>query len=71
EWKDIIKRLTDRHGHDLQPFTLDQVARASFYEHKHHLFTYPEIPGFKELTIDTTGKTEESVADEIKRVAGV
>jgi hypothetical protein len=71
EWKDILKRLTERHGHHGVSLTLDQIGRASFYEHKHPLFTYPVIPGFTELTIDTTGRTEESVADEIKKVAGV
>ena len=71
EWKDILKRLTERHGYHMNQTVLDQLGRASFYEHKHPYFSYPEIPGFKERTIDTTGKTEESVAEEIQRVAGV
>ncbi len=71
EWKDILKRLTARHGHHFHPITLDQIGRASFYEHEHYLFSYPEIPGFKEMVINTTGRTEESVADEIVKVAGV
>jgi hypothetical protein len=71
EWNDILKRLIARHGHHMNQSVLDQLARASFFEHKHYLFTYPEIPGFTELTIDTTGRTEESVTDEIKKLAGV
>ncbi len=71
EWRDILKRLLDRHGHDMHANVLDQLGRASFYEHKHQMFTYPTIPGFTERIIDTTGKTEASVADEIKKVAGL
>jgi hypothetical protein len=71
EWNDILKRLMARHGHHMHQNVLEQLGRASFYEHKHPLFTYPVIPGFTEQTIDTTGKTAESVADEIKKVAGV
>lgn len=71
DWYDILKRLTDRHGPHAHQNVLDQLGRVSFYEHKHPLFTYPVIPGFTELTIDTTGRTEESVAEEIKKVIGV
>ena len=70
-WNDILKRLTERHGQHGHQDVLDQLGRASFCEHKHHLFTYPVIPGFTERTIDTTGKSAESVADEIKKVTGV
>jgi hypothetical protein len=71
DWNDILKRLTARHGRDAQHNVLAELGRASFYEHKHYLFSYPEIPGITERTIDTTGKSAESVAEEIKRVAGV
>jgi hypothetical protein len=71
EWKDILERLMARHGQDHHQNVLEQLGRGSFYEHNHHLFTYPEIPGFTERTIDTTGRTAESVAAEIKKVAGV
>ncbi|MCE9567026.1 MAG: hypothetical protein K8U57_33910 [Planctomycetes bacterium] len=70
-WSDILKRLTGRHGHDMRANVLDELGRASFYEHKHPMFTYPVIPGFKERAIDTTGKTEEAVVDEIRRVVGL
>ena len=69
EWHDILGRLMKRHGDPAN--VLDQLGRASFYEHKHAMFTYPQIPGFAERTIDTTGKTAEAVSDEIKKVAGV
>jgi hypothetical protein len=69
QWNDILARLTKRHGDHAH--VLDQLGRASFYEHKHHMFTYPDIPGFTEKTIDTTGKSEDSVADEIRKVAGI
>ena len=71
EWKDILQRLIERHGRDDPHRLLEELGRGSFYEHHHHLFTYPEIPGFTEQTIDTTGRTAESVADEIKVVAGL
>jgi broad-specificity NMP kinase len=71
EWNDILKRLTDRHGHEANHNILAELGRASFYEHKHYLFSYPEIPGITERTIDTTGKTAESVAEVIRKVAGV
>ena len=71
EWTDILKRLRDRHGHDGHDNVLAELGRASFYEHKHHLFSYPAIPGITERTIDTTGKTADSVAKEIIKVAGI
>jgi hypothetical protein len=71
DWNDILKRLTERHGRDAQHNVFAELGRASFYEHKHYLFSYPEIPGITERTIDTTGKTAESVAEVIKKVAGV
>lgn len=71
EWSDILKRLTDRHGHEGQHNILAELGRASFYEHHHHLFCYPEIPGITERTIDTTGKTAESVAQMIIKSAGL
>ena len=71
KWNDILDRLMARHGQDQQQDVLDQLGRGSFYEHKHQFFTYPAIPDFTELTIDTTGKTAESVANEVRKVAGV
>ncbi|OWK36746.1 hypothetical protein [Fimbriiglobus ruber] len=71
EWKDILKRLTDRNGHEANHNVLAELGRASFYEHKHPLFSYPELPGITERTIDTTGKTAEAVAEAIKKVAGL
>jgi hypothetical protein len=71
DWNDILKRLTDRHGHDGNHDVLEELGRASFYEHNHYLFSYPEIPGITERKIDTTGKTAESVAEIIKNVAGL
>ncbi|WP_020472183.1 nucleoside/nucleotide kinase family protein [Zavarzinella formosa] len=71
DWNDILKRLLDRHGHDMQTNVLDQLGRASFYEHQHPMFNYPAIPGFTERTIDTTGRSGESVANEIKKVTGI
>jgi hypothetical protein len=71
EWNAIFKRLTDRHGRDGQHNVLAELGRASFYEHKHHLFNYPELPGITERTIDTTGQTAESVAEAIQKSAGV
>lgn len=66
-----LKRLTDRHSPHGQQNVLEELGRGSFYEHKHYLFSYPVIPGFSERTIDSTGRTEESVANEIKKVAGI
>jgi len=71
EWGDILKRLTARHGREGHHNILAELGRASFYEHKHYLFSYPDVPGVKERTIDTTGKAAESVAEVIMRVAGV
>ncbi len=71
QWSDILKRLTDRHGHDGNHNVLAELGRASFYEHNHALFCYPDIPGITERTVDTTGKTAESVAETIKKIAGV
>jgi len=71
DWNDILKRLMDRHGHDAHQNVLEQLGRASFYEHKHPLFTYPVIPEFTERTIDTTCRTAESVANEIRKAAGL
>jgi hypothetical protein len=71
EWGDILKRLMERHGQDSHHNVFAELGRASFYEHKHHLFSYPDIPGVTERTIDTTGKTAESVAGVIMKVAGV
>ena len=71
EWGDILKRLTDRHGREGHHNVLAELGRASFYEHGHYLFRYPELPGVAERTIDTTGQEAESVADAIIRVAGL
>jgi hypothetical protein len=71
EWGDILKRLTERHGRDAQHHVLAELGRASFYEHKHPLFSYPNLPGIAERTIDTTGKSAESVAEAIIKAAGV
>jgi hypothetical protein len=71
EWGDILKRLTDRHGQASEHNVLAELGRASFYEHKHYLFSYPSIPGVAEKTIDTTGKTTESVAEGIMKASGV
>jgi hypothetical protein len=70
-WTEILKRLTERHGRDAEHNVLAELGRASFYEHGHHLFGYPAIPGVTERTIDTTGRTAESVAEQIRAVAGV
>lgn len=69
EWGDVLKRLMERHGRDGQHNVLADLGRASFYEHKHHLFRYPEIQGITERTINTTGRTTDSVAEEIIKVA--
>jgi hypothetical protein len=71
DWGDILKRLTDRHGRERHHDILTELGRASFYEHNHYLFSYPELPGVTERKIDTTGKTAESVAEQIKMVVGV
>jgi hypothetical protein len=71
QWGDILKRLTDRHGREGHHNVLAELGRASFYEHRHHLFNYPELPGVAERTIDTTGKPPEDVAEEIIKVAGL
>jgi broad-specificity NMP kinase len=71
DWSDILKRLTDRHGREGQHNVLAELGRASFYEHKHHFFSYPDIPGITEQTVDTTGKSAESVAEVIRKVAGL
>lgn len=71
EWKDILNRLTERHGQRGLHSVLAELGRASFYEHKHYLFSYPAIPGVTERTIDTTGKTAESVAEAIRKVTGL
>jgi hypothetical protein len=68
-WQEIVNRLTSRHGILLH--AMDQIGRASFYEHRHHLFMYPVSSGIAEQAIDTTGRTEQSVADEIQRRAGL
>lgn len=65
DWDAILKRLTERHGQHRDGDVLESLGRGSFYEHNHYLFTYPDMPGFSERTIDTTGKTTDSVADEI------
>ncbi len=71
EWNDILKRLMDRHGPHMHRNVHEQLGRASFFEHKHHLFAYPEMPGFTERIIDTTRRSEESVEEEIRKIAGV
>lgn len=71
QWSDILKRLTARHGREGHHNVLAELGRASFYEHKHHLFSYPEVPGLTERTVDTTGREADSVADEIRQLAGV
>ena len=71
EWADILKRLTDRHGRERHHDVFAELGRASFYEHKHYLFNYPEMPGIRERAIDTTGKEADSVAEVIVKVAGV
>lgn len=71
KWADILKRLTARHGREGQHNILAELGRASFYEHNHYLFSYPEVPGVTERMIDTTGKAAESVAEAIMKVAGV
>lgn len=71
DWGDILKRLTERHGHDSHHNVFAELGRASFYEHKHYLFSYPESLGITERTIDTTGQTTESVADVIVQAAGL
>lgn len=71
EWEDILKRLTERHGQHANHNVLAELGRASFYEHGHSLFRYPVVPGVTERTVDTTGKTAESVAAVIRKAAGV
>lgn len=71
EWSDILKRLMERHGRDGQHHVMAELGRASFYEHKHPLFRYPDLLGITERRIDTTGKTAESVAEVIIEAAGV
>ena len=70
-WNAILKRLTERHGQDGSHNVLAELGRASFYEHKHPLFTYPDLPGITEHLIDTTGRSAESVAEEVEKVAGL
>jgi hypothetical protein len=71
DWNDILKRLTERHGQGSHHNVFAELGRASFYEHKHYLFSYPDIPGVTERTIDTTGKAAEAVAAVIQKVAGL
>jgi hypothetical protein len=71
DWTDILNRLTDRHGQGGHHNLLAELGRASFYEHKHYLFSFPAIRGITERTIDTTGKTADSVAEEIIKVARI
>jgi hypothetical protein len=71
DWGDILKRLMERHGRDAHHDVFAELGRASFYEHKHYLFSYPELPGVTERTIDTTGKRTESVAETIIQVTGI
>jgi hypothetical protein len=71
EWGDILKRLMERHGRDSHHSVFAELGRASFYEHQHYLFRYPDIPGVTERTIDTTGKAAESVAEMIQKAAGL
>jgi hypothetical protein len=69
DWHEIVTRLIARHIDLLA--AMNQIGRASFYEHHHHYFMYPAIPGFVEQTIDTTGRTEQSVVDEVRQIAGL
>ena len=69
DWHEIVTRLIARHGHPLA--AMNQIGRASFYEHHHHYFMYPVIAGFTEQTIDTTGRSEQEVADEVRKAAGL
>jgi len=68
DWNDILTRLTERHGHDSHHNVLMELGRASFYEHKHPLFSYPDHLGVTEQTIDTTGKEADDVADLIYKM---
>jgi hypothetical protein len=70
-WDAILQRLTERHGRDSQHNILSELGRASFYEHKHYLFSYPDLPGVTERTIDTTGKAAETIAEEVIKLARV
>jgi shikimate kinase len=71
QWGDILNRLNERHGREGHHDVLAELGRASFHEHKHYLFSYPEGLGITEHTIDTTGKDADSVAEVVMRVAGV
>jgi hypothetical protein len=71
DWGDILTRLNERHGREGHHNVLAELGRASFYEHGHYLFRYPDIPGLTERTIDTTGKTTESVAEVVMKEAGI
>ncbi|HEX4609811.1 MAG TPA: hypothetical protein VH092_16550 [Urbifossiella sp.] len=71
EWGDVLKRLTERHGGEGHRDVLADLGRLSFYEHKHYLFSYPEIPGVMERTIDTTGKLIDDVVENIINMADI
>lgn len=70
DWNDILKRLLERHGQDRHHDVFAELGRASFYEHKHYMFSYPDIPGVRERPIDTTGKSADAVAELVMKVVG-
>ena len=75
-WADCLEvdaRLRDREQRQNRPPQEYWVGMGTYalYEHRHPHYSYPVIPNFFEMRIDTTGRSHREVAEFIMSVVGI
>ena len=72
EWPDAVERVMNRwngHPHLLQGVA-NQLGFYAFYEHLEAIVTFPQIVGFTEERIMTSGRVIPEITDDILRRCG-
>jgi hypothetical protein len=73
DWPDAVARLRQRFQNS--PTALfqfwSQIGVYALYEKADSVATFPQIPGFRENRIQTTGRTVSDITDEILRTVAI